>query len=392
MMFDMRTSFLILLAGSLGIVTAGPLYPNTSLTNTLRVNTTIAIPVVPQPLPHPKVSNFTFGVLGDSWASGVSFNKRTEWDGNAGNCFRSTDSYGVQMAADDSWAGENPNFNFTACSGSKIGDVAGSDESQSSKVKSPNLLVITTGGNDAGFFDVADSCVYQSNPKRDYGLPYHKDPDRIGACTKAIDAATDRVVKSDQIGKSLTAMYTDILNSDQAKANPDLRIYQTGYVHYFNVDDGNTWCDKVSFHPGSEALLTLVLRKEFNELVERANGVIQQVVSTFSEHHVNYVSITESFGGHRFCEPDSNRVAQFTSSNVWNWNIQPSFFPPDWKTNDGGTDSPIPFPEPLFQFDDPSPSGTGEGVWRRPFHPKKQGYSSIKASILAKLKADKFSR
>ena len=126
----------------------------------------------------------------------------------------------------------------------------------------------------------------------------------------------------------------------------DLRIYKLAMSHYFNVNNGNTWCDNVAFHPGSDALLTLALRKEFNELVERANGVIQQVVSTFAEHHVGYVSITEGFGGHRFCEPDSNRVAQFISSNVWNWNIQPSFFPSDWKTNDGGTNNPISFPEP----------------------------------------------
>ena len=385
----MRTVILAILASSARLVTAGPLYLNNSLTNIHSINTTIAIPVVPQPLPRPKTSNFTFGVLGDSFASGVSFNKRTEYDGNAGNCFRSTDSHGVQMAADDSWAGESPNFNFTACSGSSAGDVAGGIKNQLANVKNPDLLIITTGGNEAGFFDVVDSCVYHSNNGRDYGLPYHKDTNRTGACTKAIDKATNFTTDG-RLSESLTTMYKSLLASDQAKANPDLRIYQTGYVHYFNVDDGNTWCDKVSFHLGSNALLTLDLRKEINELVERANGVIQQVVLTFAEHHVGYISITEDFGGHRFCEPDSNRVAQFTSSNVWNWNAQPSFFPPDWKTNDGGTDNPIPFPEPLFQFDDPSPSGTGEGVWRRPFHPKKQGYSSIKASILAKLKADKF--
>ena len=383
---------LAILAYTAVVVRAGPLYPNATLSTVHRTNTSIAIPVVPQPVISPaKPSKFTFGVLGDSWASRVAFNKRTEYDGNAGNCFRSTDTYGVQMAADDSWAGSNPNFNFTACSGSHVSDVAGGVDSQLSKVSDPDLLILTTGGNDAGFFDVVDSCVYVSTD-RDYGLPYYKDPDRTGACAKAIDRATDTVTNSTKFGSSLRKMYTQILTSDKAKANPNLHIYQTGYVHFFNVDDGNTWCDKWSFHPNSDAKLTLALRKEINELVERANVVIQQVISSFNNEHLGYVSITEGYNGHRFCEPDSNYVAQFTSSNVWNWNIQPSGVA-GWDYNKGDNfdpQNPLQFPEPVFQFDEPSTDVGGKGVWMRPFHPKKQGYSSLKSSILAKLKADKF--
>lgn len=145
---------------------------------------------------------------------------------------------------------------------------------------------MTIGGNDVGFFDVVDSCVYHSIKGKEYGPGYENDPERVGACAMAIDIAMKTIedlLKG--LASQLTQVYNKLLASDQAKLNPYLRIYRTGYAHFFNIDPDSDWCNEHSFWPYSGVKLSHAVRADINELVEQGNMVIQSVTSSFSSQH-----------------------------------------------------------------------------------------------------------
>ena len=334
------------------------------------------------PKPGP-AGAFKFAVLGDSWASGVAYNAATEYD--KGKCRRNIESHGVQMKNDLSWAGPNIYFDFPARSGSKMEDIVGTKGPtgicQICQLKDSKLFIITIGGNDASVFAVVDSCLYHSNGKIDYGLPYDKDPDRKGRCATFIDSAKAYIENT--LRDDLQVMYTALLKSEEAKSNPDLRIYQTGYAHFFNVDEGNTWCDKWGFWI-ARPRVTLGLRTEMNDLIERGNRVTQDFISSLNKKKVGYISITEVFDGHRFCEPRHNIFNQFSSNDVWLWNLSPSAdelaqIVKD-HLNPSAEDGVVPWKGPPLWED---------GSTTRPFQPKVFGYKAIKDAIIKKLRDDK---
>lgn len=62
-----------------------------------------------------------YGVIGDSWGSGVSYNEDVLFDGNRDNCLRTKESHGPQMEGDTSWIGHDPSgLRDAACSGSNV--------------------------------------------------------------------------------------------------------------------------------------------------------------------------------------------------------------------------------------------------------------------------------
>lgn len=325
-----------------------------------------------------------FAVLGDSWASGVSYQTSVQYDDNSSGCMRNNQAYGVQLKNDITWAGSNISFDFPACSGSRMIDMAKGHD-QIDQLQDPNIIIMTIGGNDIGFFEVVDSCVFLSNTTHDYGPQYENDPGRVGEYAKAIDKAMGYLNDTELgFGFDLSRTFMDLLGSNPAKANPDLRIYQTGYAHYFNVDPGSDWCNEYGFSlQFTGPPLSHALRADMNELVEQANRVIQQVTSSFADQHVGYVSITEGFDGHRFCEPDHTDYDEYYSGDVWYWNLS---VPP---LVEGGNDTAVPkgTDEPLFDFS--NLGNSTDGFKLRPFHPREAGFTAIKEAIIGQLKADK---
>ena len=66
-----------------------------------------------------------YGVIGDSWGSGVSYNDDVLYDNNLDNCLRTKESHGPQLEADTSWTGSfSSGLRDAACSGSQLVDLA----------------------------------------------------------------------------------------------------------------------------------------------------------------------------------------------------------------------------------------------------------------------------
>lgn len=56
----------------------------------------------------------------------------------------------------------------------------------------------------------------------------------------------------------------------------------------------------------------------------KMNDQIRAVADSFKDPKVHYVSITERFNGHRFCEAgSSSRENRYGSDNIWFWNVSP---------------------------------------------------------------------
>ena len=363
--------------------------------------------------------SLSLAVLGDSWASGVAYSSATAYDNNKDNCLRITEAYGPQLEKNQTWLqqGTTLSFNFAACSGSRLVDIV-KGRKQMSNLKSPtDVIVMTVGGNNAKFFDIASNCIYHQmeSPTFSYGNPYEDDPDRSGLCAKSIDASKTYIEKD--LATDVKTTIEDMLMEQIVTDNPDVKIYYTGYAEFFNLDDD--WCNTETFHaiPGpKDALLSHVLRSDMNDLTVKMNNVIKSVTSQFAKQNVRYVSINEGFEGHRFCEKGSYHSNEYLSSNVWFWNLSPPFRSSANANTTTHFDDPAEFlaaltangtttiPSSLdlnralatpLLVDDGQISATSNqgGIssgWRmRPFHPKLAGHLAIREAIIAQLKADK---
>ncbi|MCJ1372821.1 hypothetical protein MMC20_004046 [Loxospora ochrophaea] len=340
-----------------------------------------------------KRDTFQWGSIGDSYASGVAYLQSVTYDNNAGNCLRTTDAYAYQLKNDVSWMnGWTEYFTWTACSGSRLVDMQYQILGVGS---SPRLVTMSAGGNDgggnplAGFFNVADSCLFLSNPNNDYGLPYNQDTNRTGQCAQAIDAT--KAYLTNGIGNDLKNTLNDVLDADNVKSQPDFLLYVTGYAQFFNPN--TTWCNDHTFsvfYPyQSGPPLSQYLRNDINALVTQLNSVYEETIQAYS--NVRFVNYDAAFEGQRFCEADSNIWGQYFSSDVWFWNVSPpNFSVANQTANDTqihqalistiGNASITPFS---------SGTGTVSDGWKlRPFHPTISGHAVIEQAIVAQMKTD----
>ncbi|KAK6427956.1 hypothetical protein LTR95_015906 [Oleoguttula sp. CCFEE 5521] len=136
---------------------------------------------------------------------------------------------------------------------------------------------------------------------------------------------------------------------------------------------------------------------KINDLTTKLNDQVRGVVDELAAdgRNVQYISITESFAGHRFCEWDSNIFSdRYGSDDVkadqmfnatymvdsqsqeskdfWNWKDLFNF---DKALHDYGNFI-IPF------------QGASPGVALRPFHPTEQGHTAIKDALKAQMKIE----
>ena len=107
------------------------------------------------------------------------------------------------MDADTSWLGTwTSGLRDAACSGSRLFDIAKGNY-QLGKVGQPDVAVMTSGGNDAGFGLIVDYCIYHSNPQTNYGPAYKDDHDRTGLCAQELDKASAYINGTASDGRSL---------------------------------------------------------------------------------------------------------------------------------------------------------------------------------------------
>lgn len=357
-------------------------------------------------------------VLGDSWGSGVAYTPLNEYDGNKDYCLRWNEAYGAQLDHDKSWSKTGDHVvQFVACSGSRLFDIVGSPNAQMKKLSEPkDAIIMTTGGNNVGFFNVANNCIFHWPPTEDYGPAF---PDAKGKCAQAIEDASNYIDNERAGGfrDDLRKTYQDMLNNDMLAKNKNAKVYHTGYAEFFSTagKGAEDWCEatQASFSVGSSvktegrAILTKSLREAINALTDKVNTAIKDVAGEKDlKSRFRFVDINPVFAKHRFCELGSNIKAQYFDSNIWLWNVVAPGL--------GAANLDVgPVPKDVqnpgdFQFDQSDvnaqvfnnqtpgiASGGSDGNniingWRlRPFHPKSPAYTGIKNAVVAQMKADK---
>ena len=128
------------------------------------------------------------------------------------------------------------------------------------KVGQPNVVIMTSGGNNCGFGTIVDVFVYHSMPLTNYGPAYADDTNGSGACAKALSNAENYITNTLQ--QDLVNTIKDILADPNVKPNSDFLLYLTGYVQFFGTDY-DPWCNTEHWNiPGVSpaAYLSTILR------------------------------------------------------------------------------------------------------------------------------------
>lgn len=350
-----------------------------------------------------------YGVIGDSWGSGVSYNTDVLYDGNRDDCLRTKESHGPQMEADPNWSGHDPSgLRDAACSGSILGDLHLGQHQMGKVGDSPAMVVMTSGGNNAGFGHIVDVCIYHSDPTHNYGNPYWNDKDGSGDCAKALAEATNTITNPDRLPRWIDETLNDILTQESASKNPDFLLYLTGYAQFFGTDY-DPWCDFEywsipTINPANyDPYLSKSLRQAFNDRVKAINDLYKKLAESDKyKSKVRFIDIDSHFSGHRFCEPGSNYQEQINKDThfdkVYLWNL-------NYKWQVDGTAAPsTAAAEGKVSVDEAKAAFNGGGVtawssgpggnkpengWRlRPFHPRYTGYTAIKEAIFEQMKKD----
>jgi len=398
------------------------------------------VTAVPRPTPQDTAAaqnTLQWTVLGDSWASGVAYNKTNVFgDSDLETCFRIKEAWGVQMSEDKSWVSGDQKFNFAACGGSLMKDVKGQFEQQK---EVSTIVWAMFGGNDALFGRIARACIYQpidlSHPGG-WGEPWDRDPEGKGECRKSIKAAHETLDRPEIIRAETKRTIDEIFRTASAGgfAKPTFDLYLSAYVKFFNAEtDG---CNDWTFaHPSvstGKPRVVKGLRKEMNDLVDKFNRIQAEVVGSYSHppfinpetHRLHHETPSDMFEGHRFCESGHTFEDQFYNPDVWLWNLQ---YSDESSTNDGLTRigdvdhkweaianatsgmlemiTPNP-PPPGEKFDFPGLAKLppilavqdedytvgalqrGFGWTARPFHPKFTGHKVLKDYFIQRMRRD----
>ena len=127
--------------------------------------------------------------MSDAYSSAV------QYDNNSDGCPRTTDAYAIHMKDELNWASGAQYLAFPACSGSKLVDIA-QGRCQICQLDDPSIIIMTIGGNNAQFADIAVNCIYQPDQDADYGPDYADDTEQTGACARAINSSREYIQDS----------------------------------------------------------------------------------------------------------------------------------------------------------------------------------------------------
>ncbi|KAK5629759.1 hypothetical protein RRF57_005474 [Xylaria bambusicola] len=241
---------------------------------------------------HSNKSNPTAGfiALGDSYSAGIG----TGIEGEEDDCRQGIHAYPQLINAD-----RDPTaFQFLSCTGATTNDaMAGAEDSQVDRlnVSLPiDFALLSIGGNDLGFFDVINACVF-----RFYNF-------YSGTCEDAL-ARSRVLLESDDFEIRLRILIMEILDKIRWEKKPSFAITVTGYARFFNeLTDG---CEDMSFGVWwNGPKLTKKLRSNMNTLVLNVNAKLRKTIDTinhsFTKDRLIFVDYDADFDGHRFCEPN----------------------------------------------------------------------------------------
>ena len=197
--------------------------------------------------------------LGDSYSSGLGAG---DYLSSSGSCDRSADAYPEQ------WAGANSPASFVsvACSGATTADVLASQVSALSA--STTLVSITIGGNDAGFSNVMETCVFSST----------------STCVNAVKTAEAFV--ADQLPARLDSTLQTI-----AADAPNAKVVVLGYPDLYDLSKS-----------GSCIGLSTQDRTALNQGADDLDNALQAAAEA---NHDTFADVRGQFGGHEICDSGS---------------------------------------------------------------------------------------
>lgn len=309
------------------------------------------------------------------------------------------------MEATTGWTDGSQKFHFAGCGGTLMNDI----KRQMGKTGNSQLVIGTLGGNNGFFGDIARACIYQPDPGP-WGPTYDEDPNGEGQCKKNLAKSRAYIQQAqgglrDQFKSTLDDIFA--FKQTNGQLVPRFDIYVSSYVQFFDATTDP--CDEWSFGRWfSVAYPKLVkpLRAEMNELVQMFNDVQADVIKNYPknlayDYNVHYIPISDEFQGHRFCEANHSENDQWTSSDVWIWNLQWNDGDTGGKTQPpGAPNGPLPvmsldtqnrtsLDNQLFTGSDVKALQSGFGWTARPFHPKPLGYQHMSDYFIQKFKDDK---
>lgn len=311
------------------------------------------------------------------------------------------------------WTGRPQNHIFASCSGAQMVDMAKGQMQYAKATTFPNgqqpeFVTMTIGGNNAHFANVAGKCIFHNEVLTNW-LPLYENETNYdmpqGECGKAMLQSRNYIYgipvpenENRTLEGDLDITIGDML---QYRGESTYYTYVPGYAHFFNTM--TDYCDNVSFDAHVSArrqpqMLVKKLRTDLNDLTTQLNIVIERVVNKYRLYGFRYVSVTEGFDGHRFCEAAEENFnnGQYFSRNVFFWNLS---LPNKERTDDPNNKlaayvgqnndtaqalGPVDPTDPRY-----ANGGQGfEGFTLRPFHPTKEGHCEIKRAIWAQLLND----
>lgn len=296
-------------------------------------------PEFPEPIPFPhRPLNRPAGFIafGDSYSAGIG----TGFNGTEDDCRHGLHGY-PNLIHDDLVKREGANrttFQHLSCTGSTITDMlAGSTVSQIDQfntTSTADFALLSIGGNDLGFFDIMNSCIF-----RFYSF-------YSGTCEAALRNSEEAIAAPD-FEHRLRIAIMEILDRVHWEKRPWFTITVTGYARFFNAETEE--CDDRSFGVWWRGpKLKRELRRRMNRMVMAVNKKIEQSIDSINDDflipRVFFVDYDAEFDGHRFCEPGVLEP-DYARNDTW-------FFLVGGQDNgEGATPAPPGPPEP------PAPPG-----------------------------------
>ncbi|KAF5856227.1 hypothetical protein ETB97_007680 [Aspergillus alliaceus] len=280
-----------------------------------------------------------FAAIGDSYSAGIGAGEVLKGDDNA-RCSRYDPSYPSIMNRDVRMGGSAAHeFTYLSCSG----DESPAIWEQAKKLdKDYDLITISAGGNDLGFSDIVQNCIYQVSVITET------------YCSDSLDHAQD-VLQSQEFENNIHKLLKEAGKHLSSSGS----IYYTGYGIFFNNE--TTACNNITWSVANfgkhHQYLTQELRTQMNDLVLSLNAKLDKWVTAAGYMFLDYEDDSQGLLG-RFCDEGVNEHhALNTETILWT----PRWYSM-WFSN------PLP-PQPVSDSDEHKDRSLIPDVIAKWFHP-----------------------
>ncbi|KAE8423634.1 SGNH hydrolase-type esterase domain-containing protein [Aspergillus pseudocaelatus] len=241
-----------------------------------------------------------FAAIGDSYSAGIGAGEVLKGGAEDVSCSRYDQSYPSIMNRDVRMGGSAAHeFTYLSCSG----DESPAIWEQAKKLdKDYDLITISAGGNDLGFSDIVQNCIYQVSIITETH------------CSDSLNHAQD-VLQSQEFENNIHKLLKEAGKHLSSSGS----IYYTGYGTFFNNE--TTACNNISWSVANfgkhHQYLTQELRTQMNDLVLSLNAMLDKLVTAAGYTFVDYENDSQGLLG-RFCDEGvSEYHALNTETGLW---------------------------------------------------------------------------